>query len=59
MQLAFKTTLLVISCTGSCYLQSSVIQLQIQVIKQHYHNQEQTEHIEQLNKKNTKAQQPD
>ena len=35
---------------GGWYLQSSLIQLQIQVTEQHYHNQEQTKHIEQLNK---------
>jgi len=35
---------------GGWYLQSSVIQLQIQVMEQHYYNQEQTKHIEQLNK---------
>ena len=35
---------------GGWYLQSSLIQLQIKVMEQHYHNQEQTKHIEQLNK---------
>ena len=35
---------------GGWYLQSSVIQLQIQVMEQHYHNQEQAKHIELLNK---------
>jgi len=35
---------------GGWYLQSLLIQLQLQVMEQHYHNQEQTKHIEQLNK---------
>ena len=35
---------------GGWYLQSSLIQLQLQVTEQHYHYQEQTKHIEQLNK---------
>ena len=35
---------------GGWYLQSSLMELNTQVMEQHYHNQEQTKQIEELNK---------
>jgi len=40
---------LVVVFAGGWYLQSSLIQLNTQVMEQHYHNQEQTKQIEELN----------
>ena len=40
---------LVIVFAGGWYLQSSLIQLNTQVMEQQYHNQEHTKHIEELN----------
>jgi len=39
----------VIVFAGGWYLQSSLIQLNTQVMKQQYHNQDQTKHTEELN----------
>ena len=40
---------LVVVFAGGWYLQSSLIQLNTQVMEQQYHNQDQTKHIEELN----------
>ena len=49
VSVALSVVCLVIVLAGGWYLQSSLIQLNTQVMEQDYLNQEQTKHIEELN----------
>jgi len=49
VSVALSVVCLVVVFAGGWYLQSSLVQLNTQVMEQHYHNQEQTKQIEELN----------
>ena len=54
VSVALSVVCLVVVLAGGWYLQSSLIQLNTQVMEQDYHNQEQTKQIEELNEQITK-----